>query len=88
MKSREILDEAKRLMAEERGRKYGDFRENHEHIAALWSAFLGIEIRADQAALMVALIKIARTRTSPDEPDHYIDAAAYLAGAGRIATGS
>ena len=83
--SESILDEAKELMATDRGRDYGDFRENHEHIAALWSAYLRIPIRADQAAIMQSLVKIARTRTSPAKRDNYTDSTAYIAGAGRVA---
>lgn len=86
MKSATILQEAMRLMATDRNTKYGDFIENHEHIAALWSAYLRTPISAEQCALMMALVKVARTRTSPQETDHYIDAAAYIAGAGRCAT--
>jgi hypothetical protein len=86
MNSGDILKEATRLMATDRQDKYGDFVENHQHISALWSAYLRTEITPDQCALMMALVKIARTRTSHTEPDHYIDAAAYIAGAGRCAT--
>lgn len=83
--SAHVLREAQRLMAEDRGEKYGDFRENHEHIAALWSAYLQHEITSDQCSLMMLLVKVARTRTSPEVLDHYVDGAAYIAGAARIA---
>lgn len=86
MHSQAILREAERLMASDRAEKYGDFKENHQHISALWSAYLRTEITPEQCGLMMALVKIARTRTSPNEPDHYIDAVAYIAGSGRCAT--
>lgn len=86
MRSPIVLQEAMRLMATSRQEKYGDFGDNHRHIAALWNAYLGTQFTADQCAVMMALVKVARTTTSPQEPDHYIDACAYLAGAASIAT--
>jgi hypothetical protein len=56
---------------------YGDPTENHARIAALWTTYLGTEIRADQVAVCFVLAKISRSVTSPDNPDHYIDIKGY-----------
>lgn len=57
---------------------YGSPVENHARIAALWSAYLGTEIRPDQVAMCCVLMKISRSVTSPGNPDHYLDAKGYI----------
>jgi len=81
----EILDMAKALTYGDRNRKAGDFVTNHENIARIWSVVLGVEVQAFQVALCMAGVKLARTAASQDL-DHFIDGAAYFAGAGECAT--
>jgi hypothetical protein len=81
----EILDMAKALTYGDRNRKAGDFVTNHENIASIWSVILGIDVQAFQVALCMAGVKLARTAASQDL-DHFIDGAAYFAGAGECAT--
>ena len=45
--------------------------------AGLWSAFLGVEISAADANLMMAMHKMARTRVDKDR-DHYDDGCGYM----------
>lgn len=81
----EILQTASQLTAGDRNRKAGDFVTNHRNIAKIWSVILGIEVQAHQVALCMAGVKLARCVASLDD-DHFIDGAAYFAGAGECAS--
>lgn len=82
----DILKEASRLTHGDRNKNYGDPFTNHQRIAALWSVYLETEVSPDQAAIMLALVKIARLIETPDHLDSFIDGAAYFSIAGEIAT--
>lgn len=86
MERGEILDEAKRLTHGERDKNYGKPLINHTRIASLWSIFLEQEITPAQVAICMGLVKVARLIESPDHLDSFLDAAAYFAIAGEIAT--
>lgn len=81
----QILRQASDLTHGDRNTTYGDFTENHERIAQLWSIILQHEIGADQVALCMAMVKMSRLIETPDHEDTYVDACAYIAGAGEIA---
>ena len=59
--------------------------ENHENIARLWSAYLDTLVAPSDVALMMALAKIARTKTGELNPDDFIDMAGYAGIAGELA---
>ena len=82
--TKEFLSEASRLVGIDREKDYGDKVENHKNIARLWSAYLEIKIEAHDVAIMMALLKIARTKLGKVSKDTYIDMAAYGAIAGEI----
>ena len=82
--TKEFLSEANRLVGTDREKDYGDKVENHSNIARLWSAYLEIEIEAHDVAIMMTLLKIARTKLGIVSKDTYIDMAAYGAIAGEI----
>ena len=84
MKTSEILNEAKNLVDGDRHNDYGDKTENHKNIARLWSAYLDTKIEAHDVAIMMSLLKIARTKLGAVSKDTYIDMAAYGAIAGEI----
>ena len=71
-----ILDEAKAATAD-RGKNYGDVCTNHERIATMWTVILGTEVRAEQVAMMMAALKIARLIETPNHMDSWIDLAGY-----------
>ena len=62
MKTEEALQLAKELIAGPRAKTYGDKIVNHANIAKLWTAYLDKEITAHDAAVMMALLKVARTK--------------------------
>jgi hypothetical protein len=54
----------------------------------MWGEFLQLEeaISPEQVAVMMALVKISRIANDSTHTDNYIDAVAYLSGAGELAT--
>jgi len=84
MKSKHFLNQAEILIEGQRHKDYGDKSENHTNIAKLWSAYKDVKITAHDVAIMMALLKIARTKVGKVNKDTYIDMAAYGAIAGEI----
>ena len=82
--TKEILSEATRLVGADRQKDYGDKVETHNNIAKLWSAYLDIKIEAHDVAIMMTLLKVARTKLGAVSKDTYIDMSAYRAIAGEI----
>lgn len=81
-----ILSEAHRLTHGDRNKNYGKPLTNHQRIAGLWSIYLEQEITPAQAAICLALVKVARLIETPDHLDSFIDGAAYFSIAGEIQT--
>ena len=82
--TKEFLTEAIKLIGGDRQRDYGDKVVNHNNIARLWSAYLDIPIQAHDVAILMALLKIARTKLGAVSKDTYVDMSAYSAIAGEI----
>ena len=83
MTCKEILNDAKKLIGGNRQKDYGDKLTNHQNIAALWSIFLRKKVTPHDAAVCMALVKVARLMHQ-HKKDSYIDMAAYAAIAGEI----
>ena len=83
MISQDILKDAQNLIGDDRQKDYGDKVTNHTNIAALWSIFLRKEVTPHDAAVCMALVKVARLMHQ-HKKDSYIDMAAYAAIAGEI----
>ena len=84
MKHLKILDEAKRLTSKDREKDYGNKKISHENVAKLWSAYLNITITAHDAAILMCLLKIARTQLGKNRIDNYVDLVGYTAIAGEL----
>ena len=84
MITKECLSQAITLSANDRQKDYGDKVDNHNNIARLWSAYLDVKVEAHHVALMMALLKMARTKLGAVSKDTYIDMSAYSAIAGEI----
>tara|TARA_B100001063_G_scaffold234546_1_gene252129 strand:- start:2435 stop:2704 length:270 start_codon:yes stop_codon:yes gene_type:complete len=80
----ELLNIADELISGDRAREYGDKEVMHNNIARLWSAFLNVSITGHDVALMMTLLKMARTKAGKVTEDTYIDMAAYSAIAGEL----
>lgn len=79
----EALEKVKELVTGDRQKDYGTPEESFDRIASLWTAWLDVKITAEDAAIMMALLKIARLRGGRKTPDAYHD----LLGYGAIAYG-
>ena len=82
--TKNFLVKAEGLVAGPRHADYGDKVENHTNIAKLWSAYLDGTITPHDVAIMMCLLKVARTKLGDISEDTYIDMAAYGAIAGEI----
>jgi hypothetical protein len=77
MRAQDVCRRAADLVGGDRARQHGDALAAHNTVAALWSAYLGTPITARDAALMMVLLKVARTKTGAFNLDDYVDAAGY-----------
>lgn len=82
-KRTEILETAATLINGDRERDYGSPSENFGRIASGWAVILNQDVSAEQVALCMAWLKLARLVNGP-HLDGYIDAAAYMALAGEL----
>jgi Domain of unknown function (DUF6378) len=89
MKAPDIIRKAADLVAGDRNEQHGDIAEVHRNIAALWSAYLWAAgqgtLTPKQVAVMLVLLKIARTKGDRHNEDNYVDMAGYAGIAGQLA---
>ena len=81
----DILETAQNLVRGDRAKDYGDAFENHERIAEMWSAILGIDVKAEEVALCMIAVKMSRLCQTPQHEDSWVDIAGYAALGGEIA---
>lgn len=74
----ELLRAAEATVAD-RGEQYGSVWDNHERIAIIWTALIGIQIEPEHVAMMMAGVKLARLAATPDHQDSWVDLAGYAA---------
>jgi hypothetical protein len=88
MDADDIMAEASCLLHDSRQETYGSFWENHRRIGVMWGEMLQLEepIPPDMVAVMMAIVKLSRIANDSTHTDNYIDAVAYLSGAGELAT--
>lgn len=79
-----ILYEAESIVNGERNSAYGDPEDNFKKIAGLWSSYTGHDYSAHDVAIMMILLKVARTQSGTGSMDNYVDIAGYSACAGEI----
>ena len=80
-----IISHAGKLVSGDRAAQHGDKLVTHTNLAKLWSAFLEVPITAEQAAVMMVLVKVARTKTGILNRDDFVDMVGYAGIAGEIA---
>lgn len=80
------LDEAKRIVCNDRNQQYGEPEDNFDVISEYWAAYLngkykiGVPLDAGDVANMMVLFKMGRITTSKTyKEDSYIDMAGYTA---------
>lgn len=84
----EVLQAAMAAVTVDRAATHGAAEDTFGRIAALWSAYLGQPVSPADAALMLALMRIARARGNPQHADNWVDLAGYAACGGEIAGAS
>ena len=72
----DILQKALDTVAE-RGKTYGSPAKDFERVAALWSAYLGVPITAEQVPGCMILLKLSRLAQTPNHYDSILDVAGY-----------
>jgi hypothetical protein len=71
------LKEAARLTDGVRDKVYGPPVDNMQHIADIFNAWTGQKLTAADIARVHVATKLARTQSSPDHTDSYVDSMAY-----------
>lgn len=77
-----ILEEAIAITSGDRRRDYGSAKETHSKIARFWNVYLSnrkdidSDISADDVAMMMILLKVARNAETPKR-DNFVDIAGY-----------
>lgn len=72
-----VAVDAIRLVDEDRNDSYGPPEENLSRIAAMWGAYIGADITAEDVALMMVLVKISRSKAGYSR-DNAVDGVAYF----------
>lgn len=80
-----VLDKALKIVTGARQSTYGNPEDCFKVIAELWSAYLGTQISSTDVAMLMILLKIARSKGKTGYADNYIDIAGYAACAGELA---
>jgi hypothetical protein len=81
----QVLRDAQKVINGDRQDAYGNPENSFQRIADLWDAYLSgkydseIDLTAQDVALMMTLMKIARTMTGSGHMDSYVDACGYMA---------
>ena len=87
MTRKELLQKAEKCVNGDRDLKYGKPENNFKLIAAYWGVHLGVYLMPEDVAVMLALMKIARLKSSEFESeDSWVDLAGYAACGAEIAT--
>lgn len=84
MKRTGILRTAEIMVTGQREQDYGTPEENFTTIARLWSVAFGHEFVAEDVALAMILLKVARAVNGNGSDDTYVDIAGYAACGGEI----
>jgi hypothetical protein len=74
-----ILEEAQSIIYGDREKTYGHPAKNLNNIAKYWSVYLDKKVTAQDVAIMMVLLKIARIMNQSDHRDSLVDSAGYLA---------
>ena len=90
-KAVEVLETAHAVMVGERENTHGSTLINHATIAKLWNIYLlakkgmACNIKPEDVALMMVLLKVSRSANGEYNEDDYVDMAAYASIAADVA---
>ena len=74
-----MLEKAKEMVCGHREKEYGTPEDNFNRIAAFWTAYKGVDFTANDVAMMMSLLKIARIQSGNATEDSFVDIAGYAA---------
>ncbi|MFZ2190082.1 MAG: DUF6378 domain-containing protein [Candidatus Magasanikiibacteriota bacterium] len=74
-----VLNEAEKIVNGQRANTYGGPEDSFKTIAKLWEGYTTREFSPADVAVMLALLKIARLKHSPEHRDSWVDLAGYAA---------
>ena len=63
----------------ERESQHGSKHAVFDQARLLWTAYLGIPISSEQVAILMVLLKVARSQNGASNPDDFVDAVGYMA---------
>ena len=86
MTREEMLDICREIVTKHRQSQYGTPEDNFGRIAAVWSAYLGVEVKTHDVANLMILLKVIRSQNLPEKSDSWIDMAGYAACGCEVAT--
>lgn len=72
-----ILEEAARIVSNDRLEEYGDIHKSFERIASLWGTYLDRPISTLDVCKLMILLKVSRT-TETFHRDSWVDIAGYV----------
>jgi predicted Rossmann fold nucleotide-binding protein DprA/Smf involved in DNA uptake len=72
-----VLEEAGRIVAGDRGDDYGHPRDDFARTAGAWSALFGWDVEPRQVALAMVVVKLSRLQETPLKRDSIVDIAGY-----------
>lgn len=81
------LMRAAKMVTHDRQEQHGDPAVNLRNIGDLWTMYLDTPINSKDVAIMMVLLKVARTQSGEHNPDDYVDMCGYAAIAGQLAAG-
>lgn len=84
MKASDALTRAAALVDGDRETTHGNKAKSFQHVAEMWTAFLGHPVTPEQVCICMTLLKIGRAAHGTPNEDHYTDAAGYVAIAGEL----
>jgi len=79
-----VLEKAQKIVTGARQATYGSPEDCFATIAGLWGSYLGISLSPTDVAMLMVLLKVARSKGRVDYADNYIDIAGYAACAGEL----
>ena len=82
MTAQEILTKAGEIINGERNARYGKPEDSFAYIAALWGDYLDRDISPRDVAMLMVLMKVARSQHDENYTDNYVDICGYAALAG------
>tara|TARA_R110000796_G_scaffold237344_2_gene357329 strand:+ start:425 stop:721 length:297 start_codon:yes stop_codon:yes gene_type:complete len=75
----QVLRTAEQYVTKDRAAEHGDMEDNFRCIAGYWSVHLGCDVTGSDVSIMMALLKMARIKSSARNIDNWIDGCGYLA---------